>query len=100
MRRRRSTAGTFRSDVLDRLLEADATPAVSLDPFKHLIQAWPLSQAPQLGGKVLLQGLPTLLGPALEACVDIVGDISNEHIRHAYIMLSAEDGSQVGSGPR
>jgi hypothetical protein len=35
-------------------MEPDATPPVSLDSLKHLIQAWSLRKALQLAGKILL----------------------------------------------
>jgi hypothetical protein len=61
---------------------------VAVDAIQHLIDTWPLGQPAQLPSKVLLQRLATLLSPALQGSVHILGNIPYQHVRHAYIMLS------------
>jgi len=58
------------------------------DPLEDLLESRPLGQASQFPGEVLLKRLAPRLRPALELDVDFVGKVSDQHTRHACIMLS------------
>lgn len=88
MHRPRSTAAPLRRYIIDSLKEADATPAVSFYPVEHLIHARPLGYAFQLAGKELLQRLSTQLCAASKRRVNIFGDVPDQQVRHACILLS------------
>jgi hypothetical protein len=47
-----------------------------------------LGEMPELDGQVLLQRLMAVLGFALQGSVDVVGDVANQDVGHAYIMLA------------
>ena len=68
--------------------QPDPTTVAAIDPIEHFIEARPLRQPAQLSEEVLLQRLTSTLGPTLQRRMDIVGEISNQHIGHAYILLS------------
>jgi len=74
--------------VIGGLLQADPATAMTFDAIQHLIDTRPLRQPAQLPSEVLLQRLSTLLSPALQGGVHILGNIPHEHVWHAYIMLS------------
>jgi hypothetical protein len=61
---------------------------MAVDAIQHLRQARPLRQPSQLTREVLLQRLAAQLSSALKSRVDVLRDVSHEHVRHAYIMLS------------
>lgn len=42
----------------------------------------------QFDRQVLLQRLVAVLGLALQRCVDVVRDVTDQDVRHAYIMLA------------
>jgi hypothetical protein len=44
--------------------------------LEYFVDAGPLGQPPQFRRQVLLQGLSTLLSPALESSVYLVGDVA------------------------
>ena len=60
-----------------------------LDAVQHLIDARPLGKSAQFTAEVLLQGLASPLSPALQGRVNVVGKVSYQQVRHAYIMLSS-----------
>ena len=97
MRRQRSTAGALVGEVLNSLGESDATtpaPANSVEDFGH---GRLRGQATEFTREVLLKRLPPLLRTALERSMDVVGEVSHEHIRHAYIMKAYVGFEQVPS---
>src|SRR3954451_4245599 len=81
-------SGPLVGDVVNRLLEPDRTAAALLDAGQHVLERRLLGQALQLGGQVLLERLASLLRSPLERGVDIVWEVSNQDIRHAYIMIA------------
>lgn len=81
--------GAVFSEIVSGLAQAHPATATAIDAIQHLIDARPLRQPPQLRGKELLQRLAASLGPALQGGVNIVGKVSYQQVRHAYIMLSA-----------
>ena len=68
--------------------EPDTPTAVSLDAIEHFVETRLLCQALQLGSEILLERLAALLSPPLKRSVDIGWEITNEHVCHAYMMIS------------
>lgn len=57
-----------------------------------------LREMTELDDQVLLQRLVSVFSLALQSTVDVVGDVADQDIRHAYIMLAASDHSTGGVG--
>ena len=76
------------NQIISGLLQAHPATAVALDAIQYLINSRPLRQPAQLTRQVLLQRLAAPLSPALQSGVHVVGDITYQQVRHAYIMLS------------
>ena len=77
------------SDVVqvgDRLRESDTATGVLLDPGDDLIEGRSFGQPGQLRRQVALKGRSVGAGPLSELAVDVLGDISNKYMRHAFIM--------------
>ena len=74
--------------IVGGLLQANLASSAALDAIQHLIDAWALRQPTQLTGKELLQRLTPPLSPALKGGVHILGNVTDQQVRHAYIMLS------------
>ncbi len=72
--------------VANCLTQSDLSSTATFDPSQNLIHGRAFGKATELGGQVLLQRLPSLIGAALELAVYVVGHITNKHIGHAYIM--------------
>lgn len=85
------------SKVLGGLLEAHPATLMTLDALQHLINARAPRQPAQFTRQVLLQRLAALLGPALQSGVHVVGDVADQQVRHACIMLSP---TTKGQAPR
>ena len=47
-----------------------------------------LGKMTELDGQVLLQRLMSAFGLALQRSVDVVGDVADQDIRHAYMLLA------------
>ena len=69
-------------------MQADATAVLGLDLVEDLADRALLGEVAKLGSEVLLQGLVAALGLALQSGVDVLGDIADENMRHACIMLA------------
>ena len=82
------TPGPLLAEVFGGLAQAHLPPAAALDAVQDLIDARPLREPAQFTGEELLQGLAASLCPALQGGVDVVGKVSYQQVRHAYIMLS------------
>jgi hypothetical protein len=74
--------------IVGGLLQANLASSAAFDAIQHLIDTWALRQPTQFTGKELLQRLTPPLGPALKSGVHILGNVTDQQIRHAYIMLS------------
>jgi len=70
------------------LPEPDTPTAVSLDAIEHFVETRLLCQALQFGSQILLKRLAAPLSPPLKRSVDIGWEITNEHVCHAFIMIS------------
>ena len=90
-------------------IEADPTSVSTGDAGEHLIHRGRRCQPCELGGEILLEGLPCFLSAALKTCMHLIRQIAYQNIRHACIMLStlvtgatrnfrAQIGSDVRSG--
>jgi hypothetical protein len=88
------------AQVLSSLGQAYAAAVAPLDPVQDFIYAGPPGQAAELSGQELLQGLALALCALLKGGVDIVGKVSNEQIRHAYIMQASPVAEQVTAASR
>jgi hypothetical protein len=80
--------GPLFSKIIGGLLQANPAARAAFDAIQHLIDTRALRQPAQLAREELLQRLTPPLGPALKSGVHILGNITDQHIRHAYIMLS------------
>jgi hypothetical protein len=80
--------GSVLGQVLSCLAQPDPAAPAAVDAVQHLADAGPFGQPSQLTREVLLQRLAPQLGPALKSCVNVIGDVPDKYIRHAYIMLS------------
>ena len=76
----------FVGKVGDRFVEADSAALAVPDPVEDLRHRRGLREAGQLDGQVLLQGLAVGRGSPLQASVYIVGEVTYQDVRHAYIM--------------
>lgn len=72
----------------------------AFDPVQDFIHAGPPGEAAKLSGQELLQGLALALCPLLQGCVDVVGKVADEQIRHAYIMQASVAAEQVTAASR
>jgi len=80
--------GPLFGKIVSGLLQANLASSAALDAIQHLIDTWALRQPAQLTGKELLQRLTAPLSPALKSGVHILGNVTDQQVRHAYIMLS------------
>jgi hypothetical protein len=88
------------AQVLGSLGQAHVAAVAALDPVQDFIHAGPPGEAAKLSGQELLQGLALALCALLKGCVDVVGKVADEHIRHAYIMQASEAAEQVTAASR
>lgn len=87
----------FGSDVVevgDRLRESDTAAGVLLDPGDDLVEGRSRGQSRQLGRQVALKGGSVGAGPLGELAVDVLRDVSNKYMRHAFIMQAPSGLSQ------
>lgn len=61
---------------------------LDFDLIKDLADRTSLGEMAQFDRQVLLQRLVAVLGLALQRCVDVVRDVTDQDVRHAYIMLA------------
>jgi hypothetical protein len=87
------------NQIISSLPQAHPATAVALDAIQYLINSRPLRQPAQLTRQVLLQRLAAPLSPALQSGVYVVGDITYQQVRHAYIMLSPRAAVQGSKAP-
>ena len=80
--------GPLFGKIVGGLLQANVASSAALDAVQYLIDTRALRQPAQLTGKELLQRLTPPLSPALKSRVHILGNITDQQVRHAYIMLS------------
>jgi hypothetical protein len=80
--------GPLFGKIVGGLPQAHPAAATALDAIQHLIHTGPLRQPAQLTGKELLQRLAAPLSPPLKSGMNVLGDITDQQVRHAYIMLS------------
>jgi hypothetical protein len=84
--------------VVGSLLQANLASSAAPDAIQHLIDTWALRQPAQLTGKELLQRLTPPLSPALKSGVHILGNVTDQQVWHAYIMLSFAFSRKVAEG--
>lgn len=82
-------------EVGDRLRESDTAAGVLLDPGDDLIEGRSLGQPGQLRRQVALKGGSVGAGPLGELAVDVLRDVSNKYMRHAFIMQAPPGLSQL-----
>lgn len=82
-------------EIVNCGLETDSAARPFGDPGDHLGDSWRLSDTREFIGQVLLERLTRGLGAALQVRVDIDWKISDQHVRHACIMLAG-----LGDGKR
>ena len=70
-------------------LQADATAVLRFDLVEDLADRALLGEVTQLDSEVLLQRLVPALGLALQSGVNVLGDVANQDVRHACIMLTS-----------
>ena len=75
-------------EIVDGGPQSDSSPGPFGDPLEDLGDGRRLRNARKLGRQILLQRLACGFGAALEARVDLGGKVSNQHVRHACIMLA------------
>jgi hypothetical protein len=85
----RSAPRAFFVQVGHGRLQADATAVLVLDLVEDLADRALLGEVTQLDSEVLLQRLVAALGLALQSGVHVLGDITNQNMRHACIMLTS-----------
>ena len=76
-------------------LQSDSSPGPFGDPLEDLGGGRRLRNAREFGREKLLKRLTCGFGAALEARVDVGWEVSNQHVRHACIMLALRSRSQV-----
>jgi hypothetical protein len=84
--------------IVSGLRQANPATCAALDAIQHLIHTWALRQPTQLTGKELLQRLTPPLSPALKSGVHILGNVTDQQVWHAYIMLSLAFSRKVAEG--
>lgn len=70
-------------------MQADPPPPTPRDPGKQLIDGRSLDEVSELGCQVLLERLAALLRPALQRGMNLLRDVPNENVRHAYSMQAS-----------
>lgn len=86
MRQQRSPFSTTLGDVGDCLIEAQFDSVAALDTVQYLIHRREVCEVLQLGNEILLKRSTRSLGSSLEFSVDVSRYISDQYVRHAYIM--------------
>ena len=76
-------------EIVDGGLQSDSSTGSFGDPLDDLGDGRRLRDAREFGRQILLQRLARGFGAALETRVDVGGKISNQHVRHACIMLAS-----------
>lgn len=88
MRQGRSSLPAFVIEVVHRSGESDPSAASTSDAIEDVVERGGAGEASQFAREVLLQRLSFRPGAPLQVCVDILWEISHQHIRHACILLS------------
>jgi hypothetical protein len=88
------------AQVLGSLGQAYVAAVAALDPVQDFIHAGPPGEAAKLCGQELLQGLALALGALLKGGVDVLGQVPDEQIRHAYIMQALVAAGQIAAASR
>lgn len=88
MRQGRSSLPAFVIEVVHRSGESDPSAASTSDAIEDVVERGGAGEASQFAREVLLQRLSFRPGAPLQVCVDILWEISDQHIRHACILLS------------
>jgi len=80
--------GPLFGKIVGGLPQAHPASSTALDAIQHLINARAFRQPAQLTREELLERLAAPLSPPLKSGVHILGNITDQQVRHAYIMLS------------
>jgi hypothetical protein len=88
------------AQVLGSLGQAYVAAVAAFDPVQDFIHAGPAGEAAKLGGQELLQGLALALCALLKGGVDVLGNVADEQIRHAYIMQASVVAEQITAASR
>lgn len=75
-------------EIIDGSLQADSSTGPFGDPLDDLGDGRRLRHAREFARQILLQRLACGFGSALEARMDFGGKVSDQHVRHACIMLA------------
>ncbi len=75
-------------EILDGGLQSDSPPGPSGYPLENLGDRRRLGDTRKFGCQILLKRLACGFCAALEVRVDFGGKVSNQHVRHACIMLA------------
>jgi hypothetical protein len=90
MRQQRSPFISPFGDVRDCLIEAQFDSVAALDAIEHLIHWGVVGEASQFVDEILLKRSAISFGSPLEFFVDVGWDISDQNVRHAYIMQACD----------
>jgi len=69
---------------------------LEFDLVKDLADRTPFGEMAQFDHQVLLQRLVVVLGLALQRSMDVVRDVTDQDVRHAYIVATADRGKIRG----
>jgi hypothetical protein len=79
---------TIVGEIERGLFEPDSSTVSLFDAVKHVADCRPVGETLQFDREVLLEGLSFALSSAPKLSMYILWDVSDEHVRHAFIMLS------------
>jgi hypothetical protein len=99
MRRGRSTFPAFAIEIVHSGCESDVPAASASDAIEDVVERGGAGESGQFGREVLLQRLAFRLGASLQVRVDVLREVSHQHIRHACILLSPGRGCNLRSRP-
>ena len=71
------------------LRETDAPALAGGDPSEYLVHRGALGEPTKFTREVLLERLPMLVGTGLQPEVDVLWQVSDQHVWHAYIMQAS-----------
>jgi len=85
---RESPLRTLFVQVADGRSKSDASAVLDFDIIKDLANRTPFDEMAQFDRQVLLQRLVVALGLVPQRRVNVVRDVTDQDMRHAYIMLA------------
>jgi len=76
------------TEIFDRLAKPDSAAVACLDIVEHVPQLVPFGEVAQFHRQILLQRLVAPLGLSLKGSMDVLGEIADQNIRLACILLA------------